>query len=627
MRSSIGVRPQIVALCALPLAFLVALLAVALSLQRIALDSFASAQQNNALMIRVERAYASLGDINRAVRDFSAHPGPTTLREYEAMRSRVSALAASLRRSRTPDAAARRSLRRYADDLTRAVPVIDRYVAYLKARDAAAAKAYAASPAVTALGTDLLAARAALDQRLVSLTEARQMRFRREALVLDRVMVALAACAVVLSLVTAVLFGYRTVRRLRRLVDNAGHLARREPSEPIDGNDEIADVDRATHDLARRLDESLALQLALVPPGLPQAAGLRLDSVYIPAANESRVGGDWYDVFEVTDHLVGISIGDVAGHGLTAASTMASLRDAIRVAARRDASPAKTLEEVNRTLCMDRPGSLATALFGIFDSTNGTFTWSVAGHPPPIVVRPDAGLSVLDVSGLVLGIDPLHEFAEQQIRLDVGTALVFYTDGLVEVERDYFKGLQTLQRAVLDVYLKATEMRPAAAVAERIFADAVPADDAALLFVGITRVGTRSFEHKQSWQLDARDPAAARRVKRAILWKLAGISAGELEYAAVELVYGELLANAAMHTPGPATVTLEQRGGRALLTFEDHGPPFTPYSNGVPDVLSESGRGYWLMAQFAETMTIERVGERNRVTVVVPVSTSSRSTA
>lgn len=625
MRSLIGVRQQILALCALPLAFLVALFIAAMSLQRIALASFAAAQHNNALILVVERAYNSLGDMNRAVRELTLHPGAKPLRDYRAARAQAAAYFAAVHRSATNDAVTRDLLRHYASDLDEVTPIIDRFVGYERAHDDRAAKAYAASPAVVQLGSDLLATRASVDQRLISQIDVQQIAFRSRALFLDQVMVGVAGGAIAISLVIAVFFGYRTARRLRRLVENAGHLARREPSTRIGGNDEISDVDRATHELARRLDESLALQLALVPPGLPHAAGLRLDSVYIPAANESRVGGDWYDVFELSDHLVGISIGDVSGHGLPAASTMASLRDAIRVAARRELSPSKTLERVNHTLCMDRPDVLATALFGILDSKSGTFRWAVAGHPPPILIRPDSGLSLLESHGLVLGIDPYARYAEEHTRVDVGAAMIFYTDGLVEVERDYFKGLQTLERAVLDVYLNPAERQPANAIVERVFASALAADDAALLFVGITSIGAPSFERKQTWQLHARDSVSARRVKRAILWKLAGVSAGDPEYAAVELIYGELLANAAMHTPGPLTVTLEERDARALLTFEDHGRPFTPHRDGVPDILSENGRGYWLMSQFAESIAIERVGERNRVTVAVPLVRDSRS--
>ena len=136
----------------------------------------------------------------------------------------------------------------------------------------------------------------------------------------------------------------------------------------------------------------------------------------------------------------------------------------------------------------------------------------------------------------------------------------------------------------------------------------------------MTSIGAPSFEHKHVWQLDARDPVSARRVKRAILWKLAGLSAGEPEFLAVELIYGELLANVARHTPGPATVTLEERGDVAVLHVEDRGPAFRqPVVAERADLFAESGRGYWLISQFSRSTVVERTDDGNRVTVTLPL--------
>jgi serine phosphatase RsbU (regulator of sigma subunit) len=128
-------------------------------------------------------------------------------------------------------------------------------------------------------------------------------------------------------------------------------LARHKPTLPIEGDDEIAEVDRAYHAMSRELEEMTVLQHALLPQRLPDVPGLRLDSAYVPAATHGKVGGDWFDVFPIDDKLLGISIGDVAGHGLTAASTMAMLRQTMRVAARAEREPSRVLRGVNQSLC------------------------------------------------------------------------------------------------------------------------------------------------------------------------------------------------------------------------------------------------------------------------------------
>ncbi len=87
----------------------------------------------------------------------------------------------------------------------------------------------------------------------------------------------------------------------------------------------------------------------------------------------------------------------------------------------------------------------------------------------------------------------------------------------------------------------------------------------------------------------------------------------------MELVYGELLANAAMHTPGSAVVTLEERDGQAILTFEGPGEPFSLNGAGRPDVYAEGGRGFWMISQVATSTTLERVGDRNRISVTIPL--------
>ncbi len=520
-----GVRAQIVALCALPLAFLIAILGISLAMQRIPQQSFAISQHYAAIQLAANQVYGLLDEINVAADDYMHTGKPADLRRYAALRSEASVRYARLLRATGNDAEERAASLRFIGDMRAVFPYVDHFMALLRAGKKQEAQQYGSRTDIQKLGSELVAAKAAIYARQITGYNKQIATLRAEQALLDRLMLAVAATGILLSLAFAAIFGLRTVRRLRHLSENAAHLARREPTTPIGGNDEISDVDEATREMARKLDESLSLQIALTPPSVPDVHGLHFDSVYVPAANESRVGGDWYDVFEIGENLVGISIGDVAGHGLNAASTMVSLREAIRVAARIEGVPSRTLARVNQTLCVDHPGALATTLFGIFDGNDGAFSWSTAGHPAPIVVRPESGLELLEGKGFVLGIDPNVAFEDHHTTLGIGCALVLYTDGMVEVERDYLAGLKVLQRTVLEVYGELHVEHPAAAVSARVFAEKIPDDDAALLFIGVTHVGGPLFTHKRAWSMDARDALEARRIKRAILWQLAGLAA------------------------------------------------------------------------------------------------------
>jgi anti-sigma regulatory factor (Ser/Thr protein kinase) len=296
---------------------------------------------------------------------------------------------------------------------------------------------------------------------------------------------------------------------------------------------------------------------------------------------------------------------------------MAMLRQTMRVAARAEREPSRVLRQVNQSFCADEPDALATAFFATLDRTTGVLRWSTAGHPSPILVRPDRSVTFLEGEGLILGVDAQATFGDSTVELDVGCALVLYTDGLVEVERDYFGGLTALAEAVLAEYNESSE-HIADNIQRRIFAHSAPRDDSAVLFIGISSLNATVAQRRHVWQVDANDPSSAQRVKRAILWQLVGTSDLTPEFAGVELIYGELIANVARHTPGLATVTLEWHDDVPILHVDDNGPAFQLLVKAPNDDMAESGRGFWLMSNYTSKLFVERVGEANRVTVALP---------
>ena len=189
---------------------------------------------------------------------------------------------------------------------------------------------------------------------------------------------------------------------------------------------------------ARRMSEALQRSL-LTQPTI--AASLEVAVRYRPAAQEAQVGGDWYDAFTTAAGATLLVVGDVSGHDRTAAATMGQVRNLLRGAAYdSDDSPGVLLTRLDAALAGLQLESLATAVVarleqGPTDRERGVrrLRWSNAGHPPPMLRRPDGEVEVLGGEhDLLLGVDPGTPRGEHLVELPAGSTLLLYTDGLVE---------------------------------------------------------------------------------------------------------------------------------------------------------------------------------------------------
>jgi integral membrane sensor domain MASE1/anti-sigma regulatory factor (Ser/Thr protein kinase)/PAS domain-containing protein len=174
------------------------------------------------------------------------------------------------------------------------------------------------------------------------------------------------------------------------------------------------------------------LQRSLLPDRLPELPGVLLAARYVPASADMEVGGDWYDVVQLPNGQVGLAIGDVAGHGLRAASTMGQLRMGLRAYALEEPSPAKVVSRLDRLVSQLLESEIVTLVYLVLDLDSGMVRLANAGHPPPLVAGPEGQTSYLeDGLGSPLGCgDP--EPVETSFRLVPGSTLLLFTDGLVE---------------------------------------------------------------------------------------------------------------------------------------------------------------------------------------------------
>jgi sigma-B regulation protein RsbU (phosphoserine phosphatase) len=172
-------------------------------------------------------------------------------------------------------------------------------------------------------------------------------------------------------------------------------------------------------------------------PSMPTVDGFEFKSLYVPCAN---VSGDFYDFIKVSEHEIGIAMGDVSGHGIEAAIIMGMAKKALQIYARGLSSPKQALALTNSDLGRDLDGvTFVSAAYGVLDTRNREFRFSRAGNNPPYLVNPARDPQVLEVrpNGMVIGVDKAgaHFSAvtqEEVIQLHTGDLFFQYTDGLVE---------------------------------------------------------------------------------------------------------------------------------------------------------------------------------------------------
>lgn len=184
---------------------------------------------------------------------------------------------------------------------------------------------------------------------------------------------------------------------------------------------------------AREREVAVALQDALLPAAHymgPHRAAVR----YRPAMSALNVCGDWYDLVDLSDGRMAIAVGDVVGHGLSAACVMGQLRSALSAASRASSGPARALDVLG-LYARSVPGAESTTAVTVrVDWPARSLAYSSAGHLPPLLLRGDGSVELLDgATDPPLGARPDHVARpEATVAFAEGDTLVLYTDGLVE---------------------------------------------------------------------------------------------------------------------------------------------------------------------------------------------------
>ncbi len=354
----------------------------------------------------------------------------------------------------------------------------------------------------------------------------------------------------------------------------------------------------------RRVAETF--QQAALPHRLPVVPGIAFDGFYHPARDDALVGGDWYDALKLSDGRIVISVGDVSGSGLDAAVIMSAMRQVIRGVAQVHADPCAILDAADRTLKAEHPDRIVTAVVGVLDPIARTLTYASAGHPPPLLRYENGAIRELAARELPLGLRVKSDPASTVVDLPEHAMLVFYSDGLTESTRDVLEGERRLHAVVGgDEILQWP--RTARAVFDAM-TDQGAHDDVVVLTLRIDLSrGARSYEETvRRWGFDSGDAASANAVRRDVGTTLRERDTHEREIVTVELILSELIGNVVRYAPGPVEVILDLSEQAAVLHVLDSGSGFTLAPRLPSDLLSERGRGLYLVWSLAEDFNVTK---------------------
>jgi serine phosphatase RsbU (regulator of sigma subunit)/anti-sigma regulatory factor (Ser/Thr protein kinase) len=313
-------------------------------------------------------------------------------------------------------------------------------------------------------------------------------------------------------------------------------------------------------------------QRTFLPEVLPFLPGMRVATRYLPAATAVGVGGDWFDTFVRPEGDIVLVIGDVAGHGLPAASLMGKMRNALRAHALMGGTALDILRRADEFHRHFGEGELVTILVGLLTGDMRRFRYVSAGHPPPLVVGPEgAAFAFGHPSNPPLGMPQPPSFVEEELAMPPGTWVLLYTDGLIERRGESldlgFERLRTTAEQVLD----GSSLNDAITeLMERVIDGSRPADDVALLLLHRDAVPATELE----FAVDARARSLTM-IRRALSRWLEDLEVPPAIVVEIVMAVHEASANVVEHAYGPAggtiTITARREEDQVEVRIRDSG--------------------------------------------------------
>ncbi len=339
------------------------------------------------------------------------------------------------------------------------------------------------------------------------------------------------------------------------------------------------------------------MQRTLLPDALPQIPGMRFSAKYLPAGSGIKIGGDWYDVFQLASGRLAFVIGDVVGRGVLAASVMAEIRTALRVYMAQGHKLTEVICMLNDLLVSMGRNRGATISILELDPEAEELEAVTAGHLPPLLIEPDGHTRLLEQRhGLPVGVRAGHDYQAFRHPFPTGSKLLLYTDGLIERRDESIdEGFKRLTAAA-----GAAAVRTDSSLADGVYRallDETPLeDDVALLAIETVPLGDTL-----EMTLPAR-PSVLGGLRNTLGRWLRAAGAGEDELFDVTLSASEAASNAIEHAYGAReatfTIRCEHRDQQVTITVRDGGQWRTTRPHG-------RGRGLQIMRSLLDSVKVD----------------------
>ncbi|MET8331318.1 SpoIIE family protein phosphatase [Streptomyces sp. NPDC005181] len=365
------------------------------------------------------------------------------------------------------------------------------------------------------------------------------------------------------------------------------------------------------------------LQRRLLPTTLSELPRLTTTARYRPATVTSQVGGDWYDVIKLPGERVALIVGDVEGHAMESAAVMGQVRTAVVAYATEGHRPAAVIDRTGRLLAELGTELLVTCCVVALDTADGMAEVALAGHPEPLVQRPDGSIGSLEAPANVpLGVVMPDAYRGCEHTLEPGSVLMLYSNGLVDWNAtDPGSGARALlgsssREAGSDLEQLADHL-----IAE-VSSPHQRRDDAVLLFAryegaagkGVTRTGSLHIQRRDLHGVKAARSFVDDRLRS---WGLAEMS------NALQLIVSEIVTNALIHAGSDVDIRLRAFADRVRLEVRDSdsNPPVpSPLAlSEEENAEAEHGRGLLIVEALAGLWNSSPNGRGKTVSLDVPI--------
>ncbi|MBE0446953.1 MAG: MEDS domain-containing protein [Actinobacteria bacterium] len=244
------------------------------------------------------------------------------------------------------------------------------------------------------------------------------------------------------------------------------------------------------YEAERNIADTLQEALLTMPQKLP---GVDFGHLYHSATESAKVGGDFYDIFEIEPSKIGVIVGDVSGKGIEASALTSLMKNTVRAYAHDGASPASIMSKTNNMIIKSTGlANFITAFFGILDTKTGQLTYCSAGHPQALLKRNSLDVSLLNTKSPLIGAFASLDYVDEEITLEDGDILILYTDGVIEARNDDIASDGFFSQERFISFVKSLGQVKAKEIPRAIFDHVMEytsgklADDLALLAISLT---------------------------------------------------------------------------------------------------------------------------------------------